>query len=64
VDGFSAAMAHTVLLPAAVSLVGVVCALLFVRPGYQQGGAHAAGRGGHEEPQPWQADRAGVTTGD
>ena len=63
VDGFSAAMAHTVLLPAAVALVGVVCALLFVRPGYQRGGAHAAGRGGQAEPQQGQADRAGVTTG-
>ena len=35
-DGFASAMAQSVVLPAAVLLVGVVAALLFERPGHQQ----------------------------
>ena len=60
VDGFSTAMAQTVLLPAAVSLIGVVCALALVRPGALRGGRHAAGKAGHEAPQQWEAERAHV----
>jgi hypothetical protein len=60
VDGFSTAMAQTMLLPAAVSLIGVVCALALVRPGVRRGGRHAAGKAGQEEPQQWEAERARV----
>jgi EmrB/QacA subfamily drug resistance transporter len=56
VDGFSRAMSQTVLLPAAISLIGVVCALALVRPGVRRGGKHAAGRVRREEPQQWQAE--------
>jgi hypothetical protein len=58
VDGFSRAMSQTVLLPAAISLIGVVCALALVRPGVHRGGKHAAGRVRREEPQQWQAEGA------
>ena len=34
-DGFARAMAQSVVLPAAILLVGVVAALLFERPGHQ-----------------------------
>jgi MFS family permease len=64
VDGFSSAMAQTVLLPAAVALIGIVCALLFVPPGYVRGGAHAAGRSRHGNRQEWQDERVGVTASD